>query len=122
MHNKNYESGDAIKEYKSYAKDQVRLVSFDFFPGVRDFLNAALKVDREYLVQTLGNNEIRRNATGSARVLMDIISYTHSQILAQIVSNHHAIATTMNVHYLLSILYPCSNILARKQLDLILMM
>ncbi|CAO3680677.1 unnamed protein product [Rhizopus stolonifer] len=76
VHNENYENGDAIKEYKSYVEDQDRLTSFDLFPGVRDFLSDILKVDREDLVQALWNNEIRLKATGSARILMDIISYT----------------------------------------------
>ncbi|RCH89981.1 hypothetical protein CU098_009815 [Rhizopus stolonifer] len=76
VHDKNYKNGDAIKEYKSYVEDQDRLASFDFFPGVRDFLSAMLKIDREDLVQALWNNEIRLKATGSARILMDIISYT----------------------------------------------
>lgn len=76
VHNENYENGDAIKEYKSYVEDQDRLASFDLFPGVRGFLSDILKVDREDLLQAIWNNEIRLKATGSARTLMDIISYT----------------------------------------------
>lgn len=76
VHNENYENGDAIKEYKSYVEDQDRLASFDLFPGVRGFLNDILTVNREDFVQAMWSNEIRLKATGSARTLMDIISYT----------------------------------------------
>ncbi|KAG1470524.1 hypothetical protein G6F56_002638 [Rhizopus delemar] len=69
VHDENYENGDAIKEYKSYIEDQDRLVSFDLFPGVRDFPSDILKIDREDLVQALWNKEIRLKATGSARIL-----------------------------------------------------
>lgn len=76
VHNENYENREALKEYKSYVEDQDRLASFDFFPGVRDFLSDILTVNREDFVQALWNNEIRLKATGYARTLMDIISYT----------------------------------------------
>ncbi|KAI8887811.1 hypothetical protein K501DRAFT_163838, partial [Backusella circina FSU 941] len=64
------------KEYKNYAEDRDQLASFDIFSGVKDFINAALKADKEDLMHVLWNNEIRLNATGSSRTLMDIISHT----------------------------------------------
>lgn len=76
VHDENYENRDAIKEYKSYVEDQDRLASFDLFPGVRGFQSDILTVNREDVVQAMWSNEIRLKATGSARTLMDIISYT----------------------------------------------
>ncbi|KAL9540857.1 hypothetical protein MBANPS3_009446 [Mucor bainieri] len=76
VHTDKYENEEAIEEYKSYADDQDRLLSFESFPGVKEFISTALKTDKENLVQELWNNDTRLKATGSARTLMDIISYT----------------------------------------------
>lgn len=76
INTKGHENDEAIKEYKIYAEERKTLASFDLFPGVRDFINDAMNADEEGFVKVLWNNQIRLNATGYARTMMDIISYT----------------------------------------------
>lgn len=51
--NNHDQTAEAFQEYKSHAADQDHLLSFDFFPGVGDFINAALKVDKEQIPQAI---------------------------------------------------------------------
>lgn len=86
--NNHDQTAEAFQEYKSHAADQDHLLSFDFFPGVGDFINAALKVDKEQIPQAIWNSEARLKATGSARVLINVIAHTvRWQISLQIASN-----------------------------------
>jgi len=72
----NYKNEEAMNEYKSYVVNQNNFASFNFFPGVTEFIQDVLSTDKEDFIRMLWNHEKRLEATGTTRTFMDIACYT----------------------------------------------
>lgn len=92
--NESYQSEETMEEFTIYSKDQDTMTSFQYFPGVADFIKDVLKAEKDDFPGLLWSNKRRLGATGPARTLMDAIFY----ILTDFSSNCKQTVSNTNTH------------------------